>query len=624
MRGVDDTGLRTRITAGRRAGAHRSTLTAALAVVVLSCLLLIATGAAAAPPAPPDFSIDALLAKLALQQAELTATDGGAGDAFGRAVALDGDTALIGAYLHSPGGKTNAGAAYVFTRSGASWTQQAKLVAADGVANDRFGHAVALSGDTALIGAPLTSSGGKLRAGAAYVFTRSGTVWTLRQKLTATDGAAEDTFGSSVAVSSQGTALIGAESHDVSGLADAGAAYVFTLLAARPVWIQQAELNATNGAAGDRFGTSVALAGETALVGAPTHGVAGELVNGAAYVFTRTAGAWAQQQMLTASDGAAQVSSFGHAVALAGDTALVGAPNHAGVGKDDDGAAYVFTRSAGAWTQQQMLAASDGAFSDEFGDDVALSGDTALIGVPSRDTGGLTSSGAAYVFRRVAGAWTQQPPLTAPDAVAQDSLGWAVAVSGETALVGAPHRAATTHPGGGAAFVFLLDPLPVLTSFAPATGLVGTSVGISGSGFTGATAVDFKDAAATFTVDSDTHITATVPSGATSGPITVTTPGGTAASAGSFTVIAPAPILTKLNPAAGKRGAVVSVVGKWFGTAKGAATVRFGNKTCSKYVVWGDSLIKCRVPTTAKVGTVKVVVTTAAGESNGRSFLVKP
>ena len=95
-------------------------------------------------------------------------------------------------------------------------------------------------------------------------------------------------------------------------------------------------------------------------------------------------------------------------------------------------------------------------------------------------------------------------------------------------------------------------------------------------------------------------------------------------SAGSFTVIAPAPILTKVSPAAGKRRALDSVIGKWFGATQGAATVKLGNKTCSKYVSWSDTLIKCRVPATAKLGTVKIVVTTAAGEINTRSFLVKP
>ena len=325
--------------------------------------------------------------------------------------------------------------------------------------------------------------------------------------------------------------------------------------------------------------------------------------------------------MLSADDGTVE-AFFGWSLALLGDTALIGAPDHDAPGKDNDGAAYVFTRSAGVWSQQQMLTAPDGDFDDLFGDSVALSADRALVGAQCHAVGGVFNAGAAYVFTRSAGWWTQQQMLSAADGATDDQFGRAVALSGDTALMGAPYRNTDGQVNRGAAYVFVLDPVPALTYFSPTLGLAGTPVTLTGSGFAGATAVDFKDATAGFTVDSPTQITAIVPKGATSGPIAVTTPGGIATSAGSFTVL-PAPILTKVSPAAGKRGALVSVIGKWFGASQGTSVVKFGSKTCSKYVSWSDKLIKCRVPATAKLGTVKVTVKTASGHSNAVSFLVK-
>jgi hypothetical protein len=168
---------------------------------------------------------------------------------------------------------------------------------------------------------------------------------------------------------------------------------------------------------------------------------------------------------------------------------------------------------------------------------------------------------------------------------------------------------------------FVAQP-PTISGFTPTSGPVGTSVTVTGSGFGGATAVTFNDAAATFGVDSDTQITATVPAGATTGKIAVTTPGGSATSAMSFTVTQ-SPSITKLKPASGQRGATVTVSGTDFGAAQGTSAVEFGSTTCTKYVSWSDGRIKCKVPAKAKYGAVKVTVTTAAGRSNFLGFTVK-
>jgi hypothetical protein len=178
------------------------------------------------------------------QQAKLTASDGAAGDSFGSSVALSGDTALVGAPYDDVGANTDQGSAYVFVRSGATWSQQAKLIASDGAAYDYLGASVALSGDTALVGAHWNEIGANFDQGSAYVFVRSGTTWSQQAELTAADGTTWDSFGHSVALSGD-TALVGANWDDTCQ----GSAYAFVRSGA--TWNQQAKLTASDGAASD-------------------------------------------------------------------------------------------------------------------------------------------------------------------------------------------------------------------------------------------------------------------------------------------------------------------------------------------------------------------------------------
>jgi len=320
--------------------------------------------------------------------AKLMASDAQANDQFGNSVAVSGDTAVIGAYGEDTGG-SYAGAAYVFTRSGGSWIQQAKLMASDAQTYDYFGVSVAVSGDTAVIGAYSEATGGS-GAGAAYVFTRSGGAWVEQAKLMASDAQSSDQFGYSVAVSGD-TAVIGAYGEDTGG-SGAGAAYVFTRSGG--AWVEQAKLMASDAQSSDLFGRSVAVSGDTAVIGAHRETTGGSNA-GAAYVFTRTGGSWTQQAKLMASD--AQASDyFGVSVAVSGDTAVIGAHREA-TGGSNAGAAYVFTRTGGSWTQQAKLMASDAQESDQFGYSVSVSGDTAVIGAHREATGG-SNAGAAYVF----------------------------------------------------------------------------------------------------------------------------------------------------------------------------------------------------------------------------------
>ena len=384
--------------------------------------------------------------------AKLVVSDAAANDNLGQRIAISGDTALAAAAGRDLPAGINAGAAYVFVQAAGVWVQQAMLTAADAAAGDCFGTAVAVSGDTAVIGASAKHLGTINDAGAAYMFVRSGDVWTQQARLTAADAAAGDYFGGAAAVDGD-TAAIGADWSDQAAKANAGAAYVFVRSAG--VWLQQAKLIAGDAAASDSFGYALALDGDTVVVGAPYSDRAGAADAGAAYVFVRAGDVWTQQAKLTASD-AAYADAFGYAVAADGDRVVVGAPYVDRAGAADAGAAYVFVRAGDVWTQQAKLTAADAAPLDRFGNSVALAGDTALIGACYDDHPGGTDAGAAYVFVDSRGVWTQQAKFTAADAAAGDSFG-SVALAGSTAVVGAwrDDRAGATD--AGAVYVFHLN-----------------------------------------------------------------------------------------------------------------------------------------------------------------------
>ena len=366
----------------------------------------------------------------ATEEAKLNANDGETSDYFGYSVAMDGDTAVIGAYRDTYDAGSDFGSVYVFTRSGGTWTQQAKLNATDGATNDFFGISVAVDGDTVVIGAYHDDDRGT-DSGSVYVFTRSGTTWTQQAKLNASDGAAGDMFGYSVSVDGD-TVVIGAWGDDYGAGTDSGSAYVFTR--SGTTWMQQAKLNANDVAAYNAyFGYSVLVDGDTAVIGAPyDYGS----YSGSAYVFTRNGATWTQQAKLNATDGAG-FDNFGISVAVNGDTAVIGAYLDDDLG-GQSGSAYVFARSGATWTQQAKLNANDGAVGDRFGYSVSVDGDTVVISAHRDDDRG-TDSGSAYVFTRSGGTWTQQAKLNASDGAAEDDFGYSVSVDGDAVVIGAPN-----------------------------------------------------------------------------------------------------------------------------------------------------------------------------------------
>jgi len=371
------------------------------------------------------------------------AAGGGAGDQFGVSVASSGDTLVVGALNETVSG-ADRGAAYVYVRSGSGWVQQARLLAADGAAGDAFGTSVAIDGNTIVVGAANDDVGASVDQGSAYIFVRSGTTWTQQAKLTANDGVAVDVFGVSVAVSGE-TAVVGAYVDDVGAVANQGSAYVFVRSGTN--WTQQRKLLASNGAANDGFGVSVAIDGNTALVGAYIRDVPGGAGSdeGSTYVFVRSGTTWSEQAQLTALDS----DLFGVSVALDGETAIIGSWADDIAANNAQGSAYVFTRSGTSWTQEARLTASDGMGEDRFGIAVGLSGNTAVVGA-YLDDGPSLDRGAAYVFARSGTAWQQEWRLTAHNGVAGDNFGVAVALSGGTAVVGACLDDATGHDSGSA------------------------------------------------------------------------------------------------------------------------------------------------------------------------------
>jgi hypothetical protein len=314
------------------------------------------------------------------EQFKLVASDAESNDLFGYSVSLSQDTAVVGAVYEGWYYPSGPGSAYVFVRFGSTWIQHAKLEPVDGVPGDWFGVSVAVDGDTALVGAKHHGNS----QGAAYVFVRSGSTWSQQAKLTASDGIHLDEFGVSVAIA-ENTAIIGAHFDDDVGI-NCGAAYVFERVGS--TWQQQVKLRGFGTGDGDRFGSAVALEGDTALVGACGTGTSA----GSAYVFSRSGSAWSQADTLTARDAVAG-GQFGMSVSLCGEMALVGSPNSSG-----SGSAYVFTRSGALWRQETKVTAGGGSAGDKFGFSVALSGSLALSGAPGDSHAG-PGSGAAFAFK---------------------------------------------------------------------------------------------------------------------------------------------------------------------------------------------------------------------------------
>ena len=482
------------------------------------------------------------------EQAYLKAANVGSLDNFGGAIAISGDTIVIGAWSEASNQTTitngatassnnsllSAGAAYVFKRSGTNWVQEAYLKPSNIDADDRFGVSVAISGDTIVVGAfteqsnqttitngttaSANNTGGQV--GAAYVFKRTGSTWSQEAYLKAPNAFGGYVFGNSVGISndtiivgsygessSQTTITNGATANSDRSASAGGAAYIFKRTGS--TWAQEAYLKASNAGSGDMFGVSVAISGDSVVVGAynedsdqtsVTNGAPASSNNnapnsGAAYVFKRSGTTWVQEAYLKAANSGAN-DEFGYSVAIYDNSIVVGARGESSnqmsvingptANTDDSlpnsGAAYVFERTGTNWSQAAYLKASNTDAADYFGYFVGISGSTVVVGAPKESSylssiiNGSTSSsdnssvnaGAAYVYRKVEGAFVQESYLKAPNADAGDYYG-SVAIDGNSIAVGAYNESSnqytitngTTAPGNnlaaqsGAAYVLI-------------------------------------------------------------------------------------------------------------------------------------------------------------------------
>jgi uncharacterized repeat protein (TIGR02543 family) len=465
-------------------------------------------------------------ASVTSQPAYVKASNTEAEDEFGRSVAVSGDTVVVGAQRENSNAvgvngnqadnsARDSGAVYVFVRSSGGWIQQAYLKASNARGGSKFGQSVAISGDTIVVAAPreglldalnanADQGNGPIGIGAVYVFVRSSGTWSQQAYLKSSGSAG---LGDSLAISGD-TVVAGARGDASNAVGvnsrrpanskavNSGAAYIFVRNAG--AWSQQAYLKASNTGKFDEFGGSVAVSGDTVVVGACNEesnamGVNGNQVdnsaflNGAAYVFVRSNGTWSQQAYLKASN---RSENFGCSVAVSGDTVVVGAigengnavgvnGNQSDYGAAISGAAYVFVRRSGKWSQQAYLKASNTGTLDQFGSSVATSGDTIVVGAFQESSNAVgvngnqannraSASGAAYVFVRRSGTWRQQAYLKASNTGADDYFGSSVAVSGDTVVAGASEEDSSsiginsisndagTADGSGAAYIFTL------------------------------------------------------------------------------------------------------------------------------------------------------------------------
>jgi len=367
---------------------------------------------------------------------------------------------------------------------GIQYAPEFPIIAKDGQKGDGFGCSVSISGDVAIVGADKADCGELADTGAAYIFVQSGdTIWVERQKLTAGDAATGDYFGNRAAIDGD-TAIVGAAYK--SDIGDkSGSAYIF--VREGDFWVEQQKLTSSDAAANDEFGSDVAISGDTVIVGAQCRDDNAEVHIGAAYIFVRNGDTWFEQQKFTASNAEAG-DRFGTGVAINGDYALVGAnwANHSG--KVNAGAAYVFVRQGDTWFEQQKLTASDAATGDWFGVSVAISENTAIVGAHFDEDAG-NDTGSAYIFVRDGDTWFEQQKLVASDAAPDSDFGISVAIDGDIAVVGAAYAEHGTGTNGinrGSAYFFARDRetwhegWTALASDAMAGDTFGGSVAISG------------------------------------------------------------------------------------------------------------------------------------------------
>jgi hypothetical protein len=582
-----------------------------------------------------------------VQTAELTASDGAAGDQFGWSVSISGNTVVVGSPFHAVGLNLGQGVAYVFVEPPSGWTgmtQTAELAASDGAANAFFGSSVAIDGNTIVVGAGGTTVQGNPHQGAAYVFVEPANGWTNMTEtaeLTASDGYVGDDFGASVAIS--GNALVvGAPYASIGSNFQQGASYVFVEPGGG--WTnmtQAAKLTSSDGAANDIFGDSVAMDGSSVVVGASEAALNGNTSAGKAYVFVQPGNGWTdmtQTAELTASDAASD-NYFGSSVTVVGNTVVVGAPS------DYAGAAYIFVEPPSGWIDTTETAElTPGALAPLLllGTSVGVNGTTVMAGAVGAKVGNNAYEGLMYVFleqTEQAKGWAdenQSAQLSSSDGAAGDYFGRSLSMSSNAEVIGAPFHQVGLNGAQGAAYVFQpLSPYPTETSLAPSNAVVGGpgfQLTVGGTNFVPGAVVNWKGSPRSTTFVSSTVLQAQILASdiATVGNYTVRVtnppPGGGNSNNLIFTVTNPVPGIGSLSPdttLAGGPSFTLTVNGSNF-----VSTSRVywnGTKLSTTYV--SNAVLQAKVPASAikTAGTASVTVVNPApggGTSNPETFYI--
>ena len=413
------------------------------------------------------------------------ASDRAANDNFGFSVAIDGDYAIVGAYQEDEdtlGEATlnNAGSAYIYKNEAGTWVQMQKIVASDRSSVDNFGYSVAISGDYVIVGAyqednDAVGANTMSNSGSAYIFKNIAGEWTEMQKIVASDRNTDDYFGASVGISGA-YVIVGAYQEDENASGDqtfsnSGSAYIFHNVS--DTWTQTQKIVASDRGAVDYFAYSVSISGDYAIAGAYSEdenasGGATLSNPGSAYIFKNNSGTWSQMQKIVASDRGAE-DFFGYSVAISGANVIVGAYQEdqnatGGATLSNSGSAYIFKNNAGTWAQSQKIIASDRGLGDQFGFNVSISGDYAIVGASLEDedangANNLFNAGSAYIYKGTAGSWVQEQKVVASDRAGSDLFGSAVAISNSCFIVGAYQEDHDVVGGGnlsnpGSAYIF--------------------------------------------------------------------------------------------------------------------------------------------------------------------------
>ncbi len=410
---------------------------------------------------------------------------------YGRGVCINGDYAIVSALLDNHEGTVTAGgAAFIYHYENGGWNFQYKLVAEDADAKDHFGRSVFINDEHAIVGCTYSDDPDTYN-GSAYIFVNNNDgTWTQQAKLLASDRRKLDRFGVSVGIDGD-YAIIGCYGADYNDggvdYLNAGAAYIYELDRETSSWGNEVIIHPNVPVAEEKFGWSVSILGNTALIGTDEDRFNDDDgLPGAAYVFQWSGGVWSQTQKLQPAD-ILDGQNFGYSVDLTNGYAIVGAINDDDLG-GDSGSAYIFRNNAGTFVQEQKITASNGASGDNFGFSVGIDGGQAVVGAWHSDKGN-SDTGSAYIFTRDnnTGAWTQFSELIADDPGNSDQNGWFVSISGDFALTGAPRwdtdRSDLSIDQGtneGTAYIFASavvgDPKPSLTSTTPVSASNGVDV----------------------------------------------------------------------------------------------------------------------------------------------------